>query len=45
MMNLNFFSKKHFENKFEMVNKKLEKFPYDYLTTDNLLEEKLPDKK
>ena len=40
-----FITKKHFENKFEMVNKKLENFPYDYLKTDNLLEEKLPDKK
>ena len=31
-----FITKKHFENKFEMVNKKLENFPYDYLKTENL---------
>ena len=28
-----------------MVNKKLENFPYDYLKTEKLLEENLPDKK
>ena len=28
-----------------MVNKKLENFPYDYLKSEKLLEEKLPDKK
>ena len=40
-----FITKKHFEDKFEMVNKKLENFPYDYLKAKNLLKEKLPDKK
>ena len=28
-----------------MMNRKLENFPYDYSKTENLLEEKLPDKK
>ena len=38
-------TKEHFGDNFEMVNKKLENFPYDYLKTENLLEEKLPNKK
>ena len=38
-------TKEHFGDNFEMVNKKLENFPYDYLKTEKLLEEKLPDKK
>ena len=43
--NLRFVTKNHFNDKFEMVNKKLENFPYDYLKTEKLLEENLPDKK
>ena len=42
---LRIITKNHFEDKFEMVNKKLENFPYDYLKTEKLLEENLPDKK
>ena len=38
-------TKEHFGDNFEMVNKKLENFPYDYINENNLLEEKLPDKK
>ena len=29
-------TKEHFGDNFEMVNKKLENFPYDYLKTENL---------
>ena len=43
--NLKFVTKNHFKDKFELVNKKLENFPYDYLNTEKLLEENLPDKK
>ena len=43
--NLKNITKNHFEDKFEMVNKKLENLPYDYLKTEKLLEENLPDKK
>ena len=38
-------TKNHFQNKFEMVNKKLENFPYNYVNTDNLENKELPDKK
>ena len=38
-------TKQHFKEKFEMVNKKLENFPYNYLTPDNLDEENLPEMK
>ena len=38
-------TKEHFGDNFEMVNKKLENFPYDYINENNLLEENLPDKK
>ena len=38
-------TKEHFGDNFEMVNKKLENFPYDYINENNLLEEKSPDKK
>ena len=40
-----FITKEHFGDNFEMVNKKLENFPYDYVNENNLLEERLPDKK
>ena len=38
-------TKKHFKEKFEMVNTKLENFPYNYLNPNNLDEEILPEKK
>ena len=38
-------TKQHFKEKFEMVNKKLENFPYNYLNPNNLDEEILPEKK
>ena len=42
--NLKIITKKHFQDKFEMVNKKLENFPYNYVNKDNLENENLPDK-
>ena len=42
---LKIITKNHFQNKFEMVNKKLENFPYQYVNKDNLGIEELPDKK
>ena len=41
---LKIMTKKHYEDEFELVNKKLESFPYNYLKTENLIEN-LPDKK
>ena len=38
-------TKEHFKNNFEMINKKLENFPYSYINTDNLNEKDLPEKK
>ena len=38
-------TKNHFQNKFGLVNKKLENFPYMYINPENLENEKLPDKK
>ena len=38
-------TKEHFKNNFEMINKKLENFPYNYLNPDNLDEKDLPLKK
>ena len=38
-------TKNHFQDKFEMVNKKLENFPYMYVNPDNLENENLPEKK
>ena len=38
-------TKNHFPDKFEMVNKKLENFPYNYINPENLKNENLPDKK
>ena len=42
---LKIITKKHFQDKFEMVNKKLENFPYNYVNPKNLKNENLPDKK
>ena len=38
-------TKNHFQDKFEMVYKKLENFPYMYVNPDNLENENLPEKK
>ena len=38
-------TKNHFKDKFELVNKKLENFPYMYVNPNNLDEEFLPKKK
>ena len=38
-------TKSHFQDKFEMVNKKLENFPYLYVNPDNLKNRHLPEKK
>ena len=38
-------TKNHFQDKFEMVNKKLENFPYNYVNKNNLENKELPDKK
>ena len=38
-------TKNHFQDKFELVNKKLENFPYMYVNPDNLENENLPEKK
>ena len=43
--NLKIITKNRFQNKFEMVNKKLENFPYNYVNPENLENENLPDKK
>ena len=37
-------TKKHFQHKFEMINKKLENFPYNYVNKNNLDNKELPDK-
>ena len=42
---LKIITKIHFQDKFEMVNKKLENFPYNYANPENLENENLPDKK
>ena len=42
---LKIITKNHFQDKFEMVNKKLENFPYNYVNKNNLKNENLPDKK
>ena len=42
---LKIITKNHFQDKFEMVNKKLENFPYNYVNKNNLENENLPDKK
>ena len=43
--NLKIVTKNHFQNKFELVNKKLENFPYNWINKDNLENKELPDKK
>ena len=40
---LKIITKKHYKDNFELINKKLENFPYDHLKTEKLLEENLPD--
>ena len=42
---LKIITKNHFQNKFEIVNKKLENFPYNYVNPETLKDENLPDKK
>ena len=42
---LKIITKNHFQDKFNMVNKKLENFPYVYVNPDNLNEKNLPEKK
>ena len=42
---LKIITKNHFQDKFEMVNKKLENFPYNYVNPENLENKELPDKK
>ena len=42
---LKIITKNHFQDKFEMINKKLENFPYNYVNKNNLENENLPDKK
>ena len=43
--NLKIITKKHFQDKFEMVNKKLENFPYNYVNPETLKDENIPEKK
>ena len=43
--NLKIITKNHFQDKFEMVNKKLENFPYNYVIPENLENKELPDEK
>ena len=43
--NLKIITKIHFKDKFGMVNKKLDHFPYNYVNKNNLEIEELPDKK
>ena len=42
---LKIITKNHFQNKFEMVNKILENFPYNHVNPENLKNKELPDKK
>ena len=42
---LKIITKNHFQDKFEMVNKKLENFRYNYVNKNNLENIELPDKK
>ena len=41
---LKIITKEHFKNNFEMINKKLENFPYSYINPNNLNEKDLPKK-
>ena len=43
--NLKIITKKHFQDKFELINKKLENFPYNYVNSETLKDENIPDKK
>ena len=43
--NLKIITKKHFQDKFELVNKKLENFPYNYVNSETLKDKNIPDKK
>ena len=43
--NLKIITKNHFQNKFELVNKKLQNFPYNYVNPENLENVNLPYKK
>ena len=43
--NLKTITKNHFKDKFELVNKKLDNFPYNYVNPETLQNENLPDKK
>ena len=38
-------TKNHFQDKFEMINKELENFSYNYVNKNNLENKELPDKK
>ena len=42
---LKIITKNHFQDKFGLVNKKLDNFPYNYVNKNNLENENLPDKK
>ena len=42
---LKIITKTHLQDKFEMINKKLENFPYNYVNPKNLENKELPDKK
>ena len=42
---LKIITKNHFQDKFELINKKLENFPYNYVNPETLQNENLPDKK
>ena len=42
---LKIITKNHFQDKFELINKKLENFPYNYVNPKNLENKELPDKK
>ena len=42
---LKIITKEHFKDKFELINKKMENFPYTYINPDNLNEKDLPEKK
>ena len=44
-VDLKIVTKNHFQDQFEMVNKKLENFPYDYVNPGNFENKELPDKK
>ena len=43
--NLKTITKNHFKDKFKLVNKRLDNFPYNYFNSETLQNENLPDKK